>query len=67
MAVREALQQHKENAAHTDAEHQAALQAKADAQEAVERQNGVSDNEMALHYAKYQKFLKPNLGCFISK
>ncbi|KAL1504835.1 hypothetical protein AB1Y20_008606 [Prymnesium parvum] len=33
----------------------AALQAKADAHEAVERENAVSESEMASHYAKYLK------------
>ena len=37
----------------------AALHAKADAHEAVERQNGVSDSDMASHYAKYAKYIKP--------
>lgn len=40
-----------------DAE-RAALQARADASEAVEREDAVSDDEMASHYAKYAKFVK---------
>ena len=35
----------------------AAIWAKADAHEAAERQGAVSDNEMAMHYAKYQRYL----------
>ena len=35
----------------------ATLMAKADAHEAAERRDAVSDDEMALHYAKYAKYL----------